>query len=289
MLMNPNQPNAPQQPDPYQQPVAYDADGRPLYAHPPTDTHAVDGAPIIAETQSKITQAPTPHDGHNFDPRMRVQYGNEPGVIHATRTYEPVVPAISPELQAKCEQARLDYPHLNLSEGEFVVLDIKRHPIGLFIPAAVTAIVAAIVLAPLAFYPWFVDTAAIPLPPVESLVLPIVLLAGLVVLGGAVAIWVYLQNQFYMTNESVIQEIQHSLFSRHEQTVSLGSIEDASFKQRNIIQLLFNYGTIRLSTEGEETTYRFHFVENPKEQVAVLNNAVEAFKNGRPVGDAHDN
>ena len=104
-------------------------------------------------------------------------------------------------------------------------------------------------------------------------------------MGGAVALWIYLQNQFFLTNESVIQEIQESLFSRHEQTVSLGSIEDASFRQSGIIQTVFNYGTIRLSTEGEETTYIFHFVARPREQIAVINNAIEDFKNGRPVCD----
>ena len=41
---------------------------------------------------------------------------------------------------------------------------------------------------------------------------------------------------------------------------------------------------MRLSTEGQETTYRFNYVERPKEQVAIVNNAVESFKNGRPVG-----
>ena len=46
---------------------------------------------------------------------------------------------------------------------------------------------------------------------------------------------------------------------------------------------MLNYGMIRLSTEGDETTYRFSYVANPKEQIAVLNNAVESFKNGRPV------
>jgi hypothetical protein len=107
----------------------------------------------------------------------------------------------------------------------------------------------------------------------------------LMVLGGAIALWVYVQNQFFMTNESVIQEIQESLVSRHEQTVSLGSIEDASFRKSGIMQTLFDYGTIRLSTEGEETTYIFHYVANPKKQVAILNNAIEAFKNGRPVSD----
>jgi len=52
-----------------------------------------------------------------------------------------------------------------------------------------------------------------------------------------------------------------------------------------IIQMIFNYGTIRLSTEGEETTYIFHFVANPKHQIGIVNNAIEAFKNGRPVDD----
>ncbi|MEI6850578.1 MAG: PH domain-containing protein, partial [Candidatus Saccharibacteria bacterium] len=84
---------------------------------------------------------------------------------------------------------------------------------------------------------------------------------------------------------SVIQEIQLSLFSKNEQTVSLANIEDASYIQENFIQQLFDYGSIRLSTEGDETTYRFNYVASPKQHIAKLNNAVEAFKNGRPVED----
>jgi hypothetical protein len=61
------------------------------------------------------------------------------------------------------------------------------------------------------------------------------------------------------------------------------NIEDASYVQQGVIQAMFNYGAIRLSTEGDETTYRFSYVTNPKQQIATLNNAVEAFKNGRPV------
>ena len=91
-----------------------------------------------------------------------------------------------------------------------------------------------------------------------------------------------------MTNESVVQEVQDSLFMRREQTVSLGSIEDASFKQNGILQTVLDYGTIRLSTEGQETTYVFRYVTHPKKQIATLNNAIEAFKNGRPVDPFED-
>jgi len=65
----------------------------------------------------------------------------------------------------------------------------------------------------------------------------------------------------------------------------LSNIEDASFTQHGILQQILNYGDIRLSTEGDETTYRFSYVAAPKEHIARLNNAVEAFKNGRPVDD----
>jgi len=98
-----------------------------------------------------------------------------------------------------------------------------------------------------------------------------------------VAYYVYVNNKFFLTNESVIQEIQVSLFARKEQTVSLANIEDASYTQHGIIQTIFNYGSVRLSTQGDETTYRFTYVARPKEHIETLNNAVEAFKNGRPV------
>jgi uncharacterized membrane protein YdbT with pleckstrin-like domain len=117
----------------------------------------------------------------------------------------------------------------------------------------------------------------------------VVVLPGLVFIlfiaaAMAVSSYVYLRNRFILTNESIIQEIQLSLFSRREQTVSLANVEDASYTQKGLLQYAFGYGSIRLSTEGDETTYRFAYVANPRDHVAELNNAVEAFKYGRPIG-----
>ena len=265
------------------QPVAYDADGRPLYHHPP---QAGRPAPVVAQTNSHVTTRPEIIDGENFDPRLRSQYANEPQVVHVAREIDPKPFTISDELKKKHEKSVQQYPNLNLSEGEYVILDIKRHPIGMLIPAIVSIFLVVIIMIFVLFYPSIARDSILPImPSVTDIFGVAMLLIGLVVLGGAVALWIYLQNQFFMTNESVIQEIQESLFSRREQTVSLGSIEDASFRQSGIIQTIFNYGTIRLSTEGEETTYRFHFVANPRDQIAIINNAIEDFKNGRPVDD----
>lgn len=255
-------------------PVAYDAEGKPLYAAPTP--------PAI----SHVTRVPESHEGHNFDPRMRSQYANEPNIVHHPRAYDPKVNDMSQEQRDKHELSKRRYPRLNLSDGEYVIMDVKRHPIGLLIPMGVTILLIILLTVGLVAYPIiYADPVTGEVPGLIEVTVASLCLIILIAIGGYLAVWVYLQNTFYMTNESVIQEIQHSIFSKREQTVSLGSIEDASYRQNGIIPTIFNYGTIRLSTEGEETTYRFYFVANPKRHIAVLSNAIECFKNGRPVTD----
>lgn len=263
------------------QPVAYDTEGRPLYHHPPVEQ----------QPTSIVNSKPDAYEGNNFNPKIRTQYANEPDLVHATRPIEPVVPEVSDALKRKHDESVRQYPFLNLSAGEFVMLRIRRHPIGLIIPVFFTAIGLTLLATITMLVPDFYaanttvpGTSIVDLPAEGMVIGALMFLMMLVAFIGGVAIWVYLRNQFFLTNEAVIQEIQHSLFSHHEQTVSLGSIEDASFKRQGILQHLFDYGTMRLSTEGEETTYRFAFVEDPKQQIAIVNNAVEDFKNGRPVG-----
>lgn len=241
-------------PQDYSQPVAYDAEGRPLYAHPPKQE------PV----------APT--------------------VVHLSRPVEPVKPEVSDEVRRRHERSRRVYPFLNLSEGEYVISAVRRHPIGLIIPLSVGVLLIAATLSLVLNWEAFADTMSLrgALADPNVATAPALLFTVLVALGMFVVYYVYVNNKFFLTNESVIQEIQVSLFSRLEQTVSLANIEDASFTQQGIIQHLFNYGAVRLSTEGDETTYRFTYVANPKQHVQVLNNTVEAFKNGRPVGDPTD-
>lgn len=242
--------------------------------------------PPLPGTETGPQQAaPETHTsgGGNFDPRYRVQMSNEPSVVHVTRPIDPDPYEVSDALQEKHEASKRLYPGLNLSRGEYVIIKLHRHPIGLLIPVASTTLALCLLVSIWILYPVLLQTNPVGLPSmvtVSLVLLPLMLLAGLF---GYIAVWVYMRNRFFMTNESIIQEIQHSLFSRHEQTVSLGSVEDVSFIQHGVLPTMLNYGMIRLSTEGEETTYRFYFVSNPKHQVAILNNAVEDFKNGRPV------
>lgn len=238
----------------YSTPVAYGPNGEPLYAHP-----------IEVNQQG-------------------------PQFVHMSRSVDPVKPTLPPELQQKHDDSVQQYPALNISEQEYVIAEVRRHPLGLLSVVIVTALIVVAVYVIYFLYSVFLgghsgDTSSIGvnLPTPAMLFVPFLILEALVILGGFMTSWVYRQNKFYLTNESVIQEIQTSLFSHDEQTISLANVEDVSFQQNGIFANIFGYGSIRMSTEGDETTYQFTFVAHPKDQAALLNNAVEAFKNGRPV------
>ncbi|MEP6710285.1 MAG: PH domain-containing protein, partial [Candidatus Saccharibacteria bacterium] len=206
------------------------------------------------------------------------------------RAVEPVKQELSDEMKAKHEASVKKYPWLNISESEYIISAVHRHLIGLFIPVALATFLVILTLVIMINYPLVVNSLQTSspgtmFPAYGDVVLVCLLLVMLFVIGGYIAVWVYQRNTFFLTNESVIQEIQTSLFTKKEQTVNLNNIEDASFSQKGLIQSFFNYGSIRLSTQGDETTYRFHYVSNPKQQISLLNNAVENFKNGRPAED----
>lgn len=222
------------------QPVAYDSQGRPLYAHPPAIQDS-----FVNQNNSLLDQ----------------------------------------EAQEKHKKSVSMYPNLNLSSSEYVINAVRRHFIGLATPIMTSGFLVILTVLILFYYPTFIQSSSFGAKSMPDST--IVYLVGLVLIvmfmaGGFVSVWVYRRNKFFLTNESVIQELQTSLFSQHEQTVSLSNVEDASYQQTGVLQSMLDYGSIRLSTQGDETTYRFTYVKNPKKQIATLNNAIEAFKMSHP-------
>lgn len=237
------------------QPVAYDAQGRPLYSHPPTQAQP--------QAPAQASAAPI----HQY--------------VHVTRPMAPNEVEVPEHIRKRHDEAVKKHPGLNLSEGEYIISAVQRHPIGLvqiwgiaiLLILALASVLAGALTGENNFGGQFAELGA-----------AVMILVSVLIFGGAfIAAFVYSNNRFFLTNESVIQEIQVSIFNKHEQTVSLANIEDASYKKAGLLSYIFDYGTIRLSTEGDETTYRFTYVAHPKRHIAVLNNAVESFKNGRPV------
>ena len=139
----------------YSQPVAYDTNGRPLYAHPPTQ-------PTASQTPQQ-----------------------EPQLVQVVRPMDPPAHEMTPEIRQRHEESIQKYPFLNLSEGEYVIREMRRHPIGLFVPMFVGTLLLIVTLSILFSYPTLVDAFSIDGPAADpaSIVLPGILFCILIGLG----------------------------------------------------------------------------------------------------------
>lgn len=185
-------------------------------------------------------------------------------------------PLLTPREQADHDRSVHDYPDLPLSDTEYVVIDIDRSIFGLI---KIWSLVVIIFIA-LAATILMIDYTS----PIE-LDQPIMLglLVGTVALpliGGLITTYVYQQNYFIVTNERIFARIQYTPFAHRSQNVELEHVEDCSYSKNNIFQMAFNYGSIRLSTVGDEQTYTFNYVAEPKDQFSIVNRVVQSVDKG---------
>lgn len=207
-----------------------------------------------------------------------------PGTGSRTRhpNPRPSVDVTDPGASEKHEESKRRYPELSLSKDEYVIAVIRRHPIGL---VAIWAFVAVLVLIVLLGLAWYAGSgsgiirglllAKSELPSAADLFPGALIVVSFFVLGGLIASYIYTDNRFYLTNESVFQFLRTGILAQKMQVINLINVEDTSKEQNGILQNLFNYGTLRLSTQGQETTYHFYFVANPGRVVNVVNDASE--------------
>ena len=214
-------------------------------------------------------QQPTPQ-GYQPVPPL---YGQQPPAP------KQVAPVENPGNEAKHNESKVAYPEVNLSPGEYVIEFVRRHPIGLLSIWLLVGFVSIALLALLPVYAnneqGFSNALGFQLPSAAVLSIPVLIIVALFVLGGFIATIVYEGNRFYLTNESVIQHVKTSIFNDKKQVINLVNVEDVSFDRQGILQQLLNYGTLRLSTQGQETIYRFYFVRNPEQVANAVNDAVE--------------
>lgn len=238
----------------------------------------------LAKQAIKATKikAETPFSSPVYDDELDAS----PQQMYYSRPIAPAELEIPEEIQKRHQESVIKFPYLNLSEGEYVIKVISRHSFGavmiwLGVLVAIGAVVATMMLLSASATPGNPDNAFNLEPAVAASITTALIV--IIIAFGYLLHWVYYSNKMFLTNESVIQNIQYNPFAKRQQTVSLGNIEDASYTKTGIMATMIGFGNVRLSTEGDETTYSFSYAKEPVESVAVLNNAVEAFKNGRPI------
>ena len=184
---------------------------------------------------------------------------------------------LSPAELADHDRSVHDYPWLDLEDDEYVVSDIIRTKIGRFF-IWFCSIGATVLLVAIAYISFYTEQM------IGGEILSSVCLfcAVISVLVGIILNCIYGRNSLIVTNQRVFGRVQVSLFSCRIQSLELEHVEDVSFDQSGLLPMMFNYGSIRMSTVGDEHTYKLTFADNPAEQVKAVKKVVHAVDEQEP-------
>ena len=172
-------------------------------------------------------------------------------------------------------RSRQDFPELKLEDDEFVELALRRTRIGIILiwsGAVIGSLLLVLVLA------IFGVSNTMSADTEQYLGFLLLALLGVMLVIALVATKVYNGNSIYITNRRVIQLEMTSLFAQSKNVIDLVSIEDVSFKQTGVMQYLFHYGTLRMATVGDETTYTFTYLDKPTDEMDVITHLLHVAK-----------
>ncbi len=92
-----------------------------------------------------------------------------------------------------------------------------------------------------------------------------------------VATYVYRQSKLLVTDKSLVQVLQKSLFIRNVSRLSMSNVEDVSAEQRGILATIFNFGTLTIQTAGELDNFVFPTCPDPNRLAHRILEAREAY------------
>lgn len=165
---------------------------------------------------------------------------------------------------------------IEFDDKEELLLEIRKHPFGLFIILVTGFFISLAVFAVIITLAASNFLETLGFAGANSLVAFIgFILSILILLVTVINAQLYRNNVVYVTNEKLAQMLFITLFNRKISQLSIGDIQDVTVSQNGFLPNLIGYGTLVVETAGEQQNYTFTFVPNPYETSKVIINAHE--------------
>lgn len=162
--------------------------------------------------------------------------------------------------------------------GEQVICEIKRHPIGM-LGIYIGAIFFVLLIAAIGFIIVPLALTAYPKSRIYGFSLLVVLAtAAICGLFTWISHVVYWGNRWIVTDDSLTQVLQISLFNKQNSQLSMANLEDITVEKSGILAQMFNYGVLKAETAGEHSKFRFPYCPNPNYYAQQILQAREAFE-----------
>lgn len=173
-------------------------------------------------------------------------------------------------------RSQKDFPGLKLEEDEYVEFFFRRAKICVMLIWGVAF--AGLVFILLGFLLVLIGQSQLDDMGRHFLFIILFALLAANFLFLLLALKIYHGNKLYITNKRAIQMVMNSPVSTSINVIDFFSVEDASFRQENLWQKLFRYGTLRLATVGDETTYTFKYSDIKPEELRSLTDLITDVK-----------
>ena len=175
------------------------------------------------------------------------------------------------------DRSKKDFPFLKLEDDEYVEFAFTRAKVCLALIFG--GLAAGIIFILLAFLIVILNQQYVDEMGRNFMFVILTVLILMAIVISLVALMVYRGNRLFITNKHAIQMVMKSPVATSINMIDLQSVEDASFHQNGVLQKMFHYGTFRLSTVGDETTYTFDYSDiNPAELKEVSKLITDAKK-----------
>ncbi|MBX4188697.1 PH domain-containing protein [Candidatus Saccharibacteria bacterium] len=181
-------------------------------------------------------------------------------------------PSIPPPLKGVSSSKHEDL----LEEGECILTVVHRSLVGLL---AIYLVAIAAVLAFLglmiAISPSSFETSD---SNISASLSAVIFMSGLLLaLILFTATYVYRQSRLLITDKSLIQIMQKTLFSRKISRLSMSNVEDVNEEQRGFWSSFFNYGTLTVQTAGAKENFIFSMCPSPAKLADRIIEARQAY------------
>ncbi len=169
---------------------------------------------------------------------------------------DPITPPPAPK------PPTMHNPLAVMQPGEQTLFELKRHPIGILMMYVMTGLLLlALAVIFLVVAPGLTVSGGSQIKTLGTAVLLLFVILGLVF--NLVATVVYWGNRWILTDDSITQITQTSLFHKETSSLGLESLEDVTATKSGILPYIFNYGTLTAETAGHHGKFVFPFAPNP--------------------------
>lgn len=168
-----------------------------------------------------------------------------------------------------------------IDDDEKLLAVIKRHPFGIM-KLYVQSFIGLAAAGGLIYYllPEFIGLDN------NSIIYNILGIAAVAVVGMMlfivfIATVIYYQSQIVLTDKTITQTLQTSLFSKKTSQLAISSVEDVTAHENGFFPTMLGYGSLLIETAGEQENFHFDYCPHADHYAKLVLEARQQFMGRR--------